>query len=99
MMFGMGGIQSELLEDVTFRIHPLTDVDAAEMVRSVKAYQLLVGRRGSKPCDVKALEELLLRVSAMVEELPQIGELDLNPVKASEVYNGYAVVDARILLS
>ena len=99
MMFGMGGIHSELLEDVTFRIHPLTDVDAAEMVRSVKAYQLLEGWRGSKPCDVKALEELLLRVSAMVEDLPQIGELDLNPVKALEVDNGYAVVDARILLS
>ncbi|MBI4187387.1 MAG: acetate--CoA ligase family protein [Chloroflexi bacterium] len=96
MMFGLGGIYAELFKDVTFRIHPLTDVDAHEMVRSVKAYQLLEGWRGAKPCDVKALEELLLRVSAMVEDLPQIAELDLNPVKALD--KGYVVVDARVML-
>jgi len=85
--------------DVTFRIHPLTDVDAREMVRSVKAHQLLEGWRGSKPSDIKAIEELLLRVSAMAEDLPQIVELDLNPVKALELDRGFVVVDARIMLS
>ena len=99
IMFGMGGMHTELFKDVTFRIHPLTDVDAYEMVRSVKAYQLLEGWRGAKPCDIKALEGLLLRVSAMVEDLPRIAELDLNPVKALEQDKGYVIVDARVMLS
>jgi len=99
IMLGMGGIYTELFKDVTFRIHPLTDVDAREMVRSVKAYQLLAGWRGAKPSDVGSLEELLLRISAMVEDLPQIVELDLNPVKVLERGRGYVVVDVRILLS
>jgi acyl-CoA synthetase (NDP forming) len=99
IMFGMGGTQAELFKDVHFRIHPLTDVDAYEMVRSVKAYQLLEGWRGSKPCDIKALEGLLLRVSAMVADLPQIADLDFNPVKALEQGKGYVVVDARVRLS
>ena len=99
IMLGMGGIYTELFKDVTFRIHPLTDVDAREMVRSVKAYQLLAGWRGAKPSDVGSLEELLLRISAMVEDLPQIVELDLNPVKVLERGKGYVVVDVRVLLS
>lgn len=99
IMLGMGGIYTELFKDVTFRIHPLTDMDAREMVRSVKAYQLLAGWRGAKPSDVGSLEELLLRISAMVEDLPQIVELDLNPVKVLERGRGYVVVDVRVLLS
>ena len=99
ILFGMGGIYTELFKDVTFRIHPLTDVDAGEMVRSVKAYQLLEGWRGAKPSDIKAVEELLLRVSAMVDDLSQIAELDLNPVKVLELDKGYVVVDARVMLS
>lgn len=99
IMFGMGGIYTELLKDVAFRIHPLTDIDAWEMVRSVRAYQVLEGWRGSKPADIKALEELLLRVSAMVQDLPQIVELDLNPVKVLNRDKGCVVVDARIMLS
>jgi len=99
ILFGMGGIYTELFKDVAFRIHPLTDVDSQEMVRSVKAYQLLEGWRGSQPSDVKAVEELLLRVSAMVEDLPQIAELDLNPVKVLGRNSGYVVVDARVMLS
>ncbi len=99
IMFGMGGIYAEFFKDITFRIHPLTDVDVQDMVRSVKAHQLFAGWRGSKPSDVKALEELLLRVSAMVEDLPQIAEMDLNPVKAQEEGKGSVVVDARVLLS
>ena len=99
MLFGMGGIYTELFKDVAFRIHPLTDVDAGEMVRSVKAYHLLEGWRGTKPADLEALEELLLRVSQMVEDFPQVLELDLNPVKALERGKGYVVVDARVMLS
>jgi acetyltransferase len=99
VMFGMGGMQAELFRDVTFRIHPLTDVDTHDMIRSVKAYQLLEGWRGSNPSDIRALEELLQRVSAMMEDLPQIVELDLNPVKVLEQGKGYVVVDARIMVS
>ena len=99
ILFGLGGIYTELFKDVTLRIHPLTDIDAHEMVRSVKAYHLLEGWRGSKPSDIKAIEELLLRISAMAEDLPQIAELDLNPVKVLEKGKGCLVVDARILLS
>jgi acetyl coenzyme A synthetase (ADP forming)-like protein len=99
IMFGMGGIYAEFLRDITFRIHPLTDVDVQEMVHSVKAHQLFAGWRGSKASDVKALEDLLLRVSAMVEDLPQIAEMDLNPVKVQEQGKGYVVVDARMSVS
>jgi len=99
ILFGMGGIYAELFKDVAFRIHPLTDVDAQEMIRSVKAYQLLKGWRGSEPSDIKAIEELLLRISAMVEDQSQITELDLNPVKILERTNGYMVVDARVMLA
>ena len=98
ILFGLGGIYTELFKDVAFRIHPLTDVDAKEMVRSVKAYQLLNGWRGSKPSDIPELENLLLRVSAMIEDFSQIKELDLNPVKVQEMGKGYVAVDARILL-
>jgi acetyltransferase len=88
----------ELLKDVAFRIHPLTDVDAEEMVRSVQSYPLLDGWRGSAPGDVPALQDLLLRVSAMVEDLPEIAEMDLNPVKVLARGQGCVVVDIRILL-
>ena len=98
IMFGMGGVQAELFRDVTFRIHPLTDVDAHEMIRSVKAHQLLTGWRGSKMTDIEALENLLLRVSALVEDLSQIAELDINPIKVLEQGKGCVAVDARIML-
>ncbi|MDD4859703.1 MAG: acetate--CoA ligase family protein, partial [Dehalococcoidales bacterium] len=99
MLFGMGGVYTELFKDVSMRIHPLTDTDAKEMVRSVKAFQLLEGWRGSKRQDVASIEELLLRISAMLEDIDEIKELDLNPVKVQEEGKGYIVVDARILLT
>ncbi|MDD5191393.1 MAG: acetate--CoA ligase family protein, partial [Dehalococcoidales bacterium] len=98
IVFGLGGIYTELFKDVAFRLLPLTDIDAKEMVRSVKAYNLLSGWRGAKPSDIPALEELLLRVSAMIEDIREIKELDLNPVKVQEAGKGYVAVDARILL-
>jgi acetyltransferase len=98
MMFGLGGIYAELFKDVTFRVHPLSDQGAHNMVREVKAFKLLQGWRGAKPGDIAAVEDLLLRVSAMVEDLPQLQEIDFNPVKVLEEGRGYAVVDARILV-
>jgi acetyltransferase len=99
ILFGTGGIYAELYKDVILRIHPLTDVDAREMIHSVKAFQLLQGWRGAEPSDIEAIEELLLRLSSIVEDLPQIAEMDLNPVKVLSGNNGYIVVDARIMLS
>jgi acyl-CoA synthetase (NDP forming) len=98
MMFGAGGLYAELFKDVSFHIHPLNDVDARQMIRSVNAFRLLEGWRETEPSDVEALEDLLLRVSAMVEDLPAIAELDLNPVKVFARSEGYAVIDARVML-
>lgn len=94
--FGLGGIYVEILADVSFRVTPLTDRDAAEMVRSIRGYRLLQGYRGHPPGDVPALEELLLRVSRLVEEVPEIAEVDLNPVFALPPGEGCRIVDARI---
>ena len=95
-MFGLGGIYAELFKDVVLKLHPLTDLDARELVGSIKTTKVLEGYRGSPPSDTAALEDLLLRVSAMVEDIPQIAELDLNPVKVMPQGEGYWVVDARI---
>jgi acyl-CoA synthetase (NDP forming) len=91
---GAGGTAAELLKDVAVRITPLTDLDAAEMVRSLATFPLLEGYRGAPKADVAALEDLLLRVSAMVEAHPEIAELDCNPVTV--LPDGAVVVDARI---
>ncbi|HXG08217.1 MAG TPA: GNAT family N-acetyltransferase [Gemmataceae bacterium] len=94
--FGLGGIHVEILADVCFRVPPLTDRDAAEMVRAIKGYRLLQGYRGHPAADVEAIEEILLRVSRLVEEIPEISELDLNPIFALPPGEGCQVVDARI---
>jgi acyl-CoA synthetase (NDP forming) len=91
---GAGGTAVELLRDVAVRITPLTDREAAEMIRSLKTYPLLDGYRGAPKADVPALEEVLLRVSAMVEAHPEISEMDLNPVMV--LPEGAVIVDARI---
>lgn len=91
---GAGGVQVELLRDVSVRLTPLSNEDASEMIRELKTYPLLTGFRGSVPADVTALEEGLLRVSAMVEDLPQIAELDCNPFVVHDI--GATILDARI---
>jgi len=93
---GAGGTGVELLGDVQVRLTPLSDLDAGEMLRSLKLFPLLDGYRGATPCDVPAIEELLLRVSVLVEAHPEIAEMDLNPVIA--LADGPIVVDARIRL-
>jgi acyl-CoA synthetase (NDP forming) len=97
--FGLGGIHVEILGDVRFRITPLTELDAADLIRSIKGYRLLQGYRGHPPADVDAIQELLLRLSRLVEEVPEIVELDLNPIFALPPGQGYRIVDARIRVS
>ncbi len=94
--FGLGGIHVEILGDVRFRITPLTELDAADLIRSIRGYRLLQGYRGHAPGDVDAIQELLLRLSRLVEEVPDIVELDLNPIFALAPGEGYRIVDARI---
>jgi acyl-CoA synthetase (NDP forming) len=93
---GAGGTLVELVKDVAVRLAPLSAADAAEMVRELKSYPLLQGYRGQRPADVAALEEVLLRTSALVEDCPEIAELDINPVLVHE--RGASIVDARVRL-
>ncbi len=92
--FGPGGVYAELIGSAEFRIAPLTDVDAGELVTSGKAGRLVAGFRGRAPASVAALADLLHRLSALGEQLPEVAELDLNPVIASE--HGCIAVDARV---
>lgn len=91
-------MQAEVLGDVGLRLHPLTDLDAQELIDSSRAGQLLRGFRGAPPSDVAALRELLGRVSQLVEDVPEIAELDLNPVLVREAGRGAIALDARIRL-
>lgn len=96
MMFGLGGVFVETLKDVTFRIAPLTDIDAKEMVQSVKAYKLLQGARGTTPAQINQIEETLLRLSQLVNDFKFIDELDINPLLISEKTGEGIAVDGRI---
>jgi acyl-CoA synthetase (NDP forming) len=96
LMFGLGGILVEVLKDVSFRIVPLARRDATEMIREIKGYPLLEGYRGQEAVDISYLEDMLLKVSAFVEQNPEVKELDLNPIFAYS--NGAVAVDARIIL-
>ena len=96
VVFGMGGTTAELIRDTELRIVPITNVDAHEMVRSLRTSPLLFGYRGASPADVDALEELLLRVGRFADELPEVAELDCNPVIVSP--SGVAVVDVKVRL-
>jgi acyl-CoA synthetase (NDP forming) len=97
VMFGLGGVATELLADRAFRILPITDVDAAELVRSLKGSPLLTGYRGAEPSDLKALEELIMRLGALVQDVPEIAELDCNPVASTP--HGAVALDVKVRLA
>lgn len=94
--FGLGGIHVEILGDVCFRVTPLTERDIREMIQGTRGYRLLKGYRGHPSADIAALEELLLRVSRMVEEIPEIADLDLNPVFSLAPGEGCRIADVRV---
>ncbi len=98
LMFGLGGIFVETLKDVTFRVPPLTDVDAEEMIRQIRGYALLEGVRGEAPIDFKALAEVLQRFSRLVEDFPQIAEAEINPFMVFSDAVRFRAVDARVRL-
>jgi acyl-CoA synthetase (NDP forming) len=97
VMTGMGGVAAELLADRSFRVPPLTATDAEEMIRELRCAPLLSGYRGRQPVDLDSLREQVVRVAKLVTELPEVAELDLNPVIATPA--GAVAVDARIRLA
>jgi acyl-CoA synthetase (NDP forming) len=97
VLFGMGGVEAELLRDTVLRIVPLTDRDASEMVRSIRSSPLLFGFRGAPEVDVASLEDALLRIGLLAEHVPEIAELDCNPLVVSPT--GATVVDVKIRLA
>ena len=97
VMVGLGGVQTDLLGDRSFRALPLTDQDAAAMWRELRAAPLLTGYRGAPAIDTDALEQLILRVAELAKDFPEVSELDLNPVVA--VPSGVAALDIKIKLA
>ncbi|MEJ6022817.1 acetate--CoA ligase family protein [Ramlibacter sp. PS4R-6] len=95
--FGMGGVLVEVLKDVTFRLAPASKDDAASMLDSIQAAEMLKGVRGSKPVNREALQDVIVRVSQLVSDFPEIAEMDLNPIFASET--GAIAADVRIVVN
>lgn len=96
LMFGLGGIFVEILKDVTFRLAPILEQDAREMVQEIKTYQILKGYRGRPPADESAITAILLKASKLITENPRVCQMDLNPVMVYE--RGASIVDARMIL-
>jgi acyl-CoA synthetase (NDP forming) len=95
-MFGLGGIFVEVLKDVSFRVIPVKQKDAQEMIQEIKGFPLLGGYRGKEPANIPALVGIILKISKFINENPQIREMELNPIFAYK--NKALAVDARIIL-
>jgi acetate---CoA ligase (ADP-forming) len=98
-MFGLGGIFVETLKDVTFRLAPMWELSAENMIRSIKAYKVLKGLRGNPPSDIEAVKDCILRLSQLVSDHPEISELDINPLIVYPDGRGCRVADSRIILA
>jgi len=98
VVFGLGGIYVEVLRDVTFRLAPVRPLSARHMIESVKAFPILRGVRGEAPSDLAALEEAIERLSQLAIDLPEVTELDINPLIVRAVGKGVVAVDARVVL-
>ena len=99
LMFGLGGIYVEVLEDVTFHLAPITEDEAMQMLLGSRSYSLLMGRRGQNTVDLHAIANGLQHISQLVTDFPQIAELDINPFVVGDFGTPPVVVDARIILS
>ena len=95
IMFGLGGIFVEILKDISFRILPIEERDAREMINEIKGFEILKGVRGEGPKDIKEIKNLLLKISQLALENPEINEIDLNPIFVFE--KGLQIVDARMI--
>ncbi|MCB2188891.1 MAG: acetate--CoA ligase family protein [Deltaproteobacteria bacterium] len=99
LMFGLGGIYVEVLKDVSFRVAPVSQADAEEMIREIRTFHLLRGVRGEPPSDLPALAQVLLAVSSLAHDFPEVAEADINPLFVLPRGQGAVAVDARISLS
>jgi acyl-CoA synthetase (NDP forming) len=99
LMFGLGGIYTEALRDVAFRLAPIRENEAEEMIQEIRTIKLLQGVRGEPPSDLKAVADCLLRLSQFVTDHPRVHELDINPLIVYPSGKGTMVADARIILS
>jgi acyl-CoA synthetase (NDP forming) len=99
IMFGLGGIYVETLQDVSFRIAPLTMEDTTMMMREIRSFPIIAGTRGEEPSDVGAVQKTILRVCQIMEDHPEIQEMDINPLKALPFGKGAVAVDGRIALN
>jgi acetyltransferase len=99
VMFGLGGVYVEIFKDVVFRVPPITDLEAREMIRQIRGYQLLEGVRGEPAVDLERLAEILERFSQLVEDLPQLAEMDINPLMVFPAAEDFRAVDIRVRLA
>ncbi|MFA5168341.1 MAG: acetate--CoA ligase family protein, partial [Candidatus Omnitrophota bacterium] len=98
LMFGLGGIYVEALKDVTFRVAPIRELSAYDMLRNIRAFKLLEGVRGEPPADLEAIADCLKRLSQLSCDHPEIDEIDINPLMVYGEGKGAGVIDARIIL-
>jgi acyl-CoA synthetase (NDP forming) len=99
VMFGLGGIYVEVLRDVAFRVAPMTRFQATAMIEEIRSYKLLSGVRGQAPADIEAIIDSLLRVSQLVNDWPEIAEMDINPLLVRDQGAGAVAVDMRLILT
>ena len=97
-MFGLGGLFVEIFRDVSFRVAPVGPRSASEMIREIRAYSMLAGARGKKPRDIRSVEDAIQRLAALALDIPEIKELDINPLIVNDEGGGSFVADARIML-
>ena len=97
-MFGLGGLFVEIFRDVSFRVAPVGPQSASEMIREIRAYSKIAGARGKKPRDLRSVEECIQRLSLLALQIPEIKELDINPLIVRDEGEGCFVADARIML-
>jgi acetyltransferase len=97
-MFGLGGVFVEVMKDVTFRLAPMWELSAENMIRQIKSYRILEGVRGNPPSDVDALKRCIMKLSQLAADHPEIRELDINPLIVYPEGGGCVVADGRIML-
>jgi len=98
ILFGLGGILVEALGDVVWRVAPVSPYDAKAMIRQIKGFKLFTGIRGEPPSDLESLEDLLIRLSHILLDHPEIQEMDINPVKVGATGQGSQALDVRVIL-
>ncbi|MDD4498538.1 MAG: acetate--CoA ligase family protein, partial [Methanosarcinaceae archaeon] len=98
LMFGLGGVYVEILKDVSFAITPISETEARDMINEIKAFPLLAGARGTRPADIDALVDTIIRVSRLVCDFPEISEFEINPMMVFEEGKGALAVDMRLIL-